>query len=104
MPGLPGHISQDYTDHVSILKFIERNWNLPTVTNRSRDNFPNPRYNSKIGKYVPVNGPAIGDLFDCSISPRSNARQIAAGDEDRPSILRIPMQRVVSQPQLPSTC
>ncbi|MBV8833571.1 MAG: phosphoesterase, partial [Acidobacteriaceae bacterium] len=59
-----GHISHDYTDHVSILKFIERNWNLPTVTNRSRDNLPNPRYNSKVTKYVPVNGPAIGDLFD----------------------------------------
>ena len=24
----PGHISHDYSDHVSILKFIERNWNL----------------------------------------------------------------------------
>ena len=29
-------------DHVSILKFIERNWSLPPVTHRSRDNFPNP--------------------------------------------------------------
>jgi phospholipase C len=38
----PGYISHDYTDHVSILKFIERNWNLPPVTGRSRDNFPNP--------------------------------------------------------------
>jgi phospholipase C len=28
----PGHISHDYTDHVSILKFIEANWKLPTVT------------------------------------------------------------------------
>src|SRR6202012_3372830 len=37
-----GHISHAYSDHVSILKFIERNWNLPTVTGRSRDNFPNP--------------------------------------------------------------
>ena len=38
----PGHISHDYSDHVSILKFIERNWSLPPVTHRSRDNFPNP--------------------------------------------------------------
>ena len=38
----PGHISHDYSDHVSILKFIERNWNLGPVTSRSRDNFPNP--------------------------------------------------------------
>ena len=57
-----GHISHTYTDHVSILKFIEANWKLPTVTGRSRDNLPNP----KTGKnpYVPVNSPAIGDLMD----------------------------------------
>jgi phospholipase C len=59
----PGHISHDYTDHVSILKFIERNWSLAPLTNRSRDNFPDPRY-AKGNPYVPVNGPAIGDLFD----------------------------------------
>jgi phospholipase C len=58
-----GHISHEYADHVSILKFIERNWQIGTVTNRSRDNFPNPiaRPNNP---YVPVNGPAIADLFD----------------------------------------
>src|SRR6201999_573916 len=38
----PAHISHEYADHVSILKFIERNWSLPPVSNRSRDNFPNP--------------------------------------------------------------
>jgi phospholipase C len=38
----PGHISHDYTDHVSILKFIARNWSPSRVTSRSRDNFPNP--------------------------------------------------------------
>jgi phospholipase C len=59
----PGLISHEYTDHVSILKFIERNWNLPTVTNRSRDNFPNP-ISSANNPYVPQNTPAIGDLFD----------------------------------------
>ena len=37
-----GYISHQYADHVSILKFIERNWRLPTVTPRSRDNLPNP--------------------------------------------------------------
>ena len=37
-----GHISHDYSDHVSVLKFIERNWALNPVTARSRDNFPNP--------------------------------------------------------------
>ena len=35
------HISHTYADHVSILKFIERNWHLKPLTNRSRDNFPN---------------------------------------------------------------
>jgi phospholipase C len=59
----PGHISHTYADHVSILKFIERNWGLAPVTSRSRDNFPNP-VASKSNPYVPINTPAIGDLFD----------------------------------------
>ena len=59
----PGHISHDYTDHVSILKFIERNWDVAPVTHRSRDNLPNPRPEAS-NPYVPVNTPAIGDLFD----------------------------------------
>ena len=58
----PGYISHDYTDHVSILKFIERNWSIDPITGRSRDNLPNPKY--KDDRYVPVNSPAIGDLFD----------------------------------------
>ena len=58
-----GHISHDYSDHVSILKFIERNWRLPPVTNRSRDNFPNPIVERQ-NPYVPLNTPAISDLFD----------------------------------------
>ena len=58
----PGHISHEYSDHVSILKFIERNWGLETVTNRSRDNFPNP-VTASGNPYVPVNSPAIDDLF-----------------------------------------
>jgi len=59
----PGHISHQYTDHVSVLKFIERNWNLPTVSGRSRDNLPNPKVEWD-NPYVPTNTPAIGDLFD----------------------------------------
>jgi phospholipase C len=58
-----GHISHSYTDHVSILKFIERNWNLGTISKRSRDNLPNPTP-TKGNAYVPSNSPAIGDLFD----------------------------------------
>jgi phospholipase C len=59
----PGHVSHAYADHVSILKFIERNWNLPTVSHRSRDNFPNP-ITLPINPYAPLNTPAISDLFD----------------------------------------
>jgi phospholipase C len=59
----PGFISHDYADHVSVLKFIERNWNVGPVTKRSRDNFPNPIV-SPANAYVPDNTPAISDLFD----------------------------------------
>jgi phospholipase C len=58
-----GHIAHDYSDHVSILKFIERNWKLGPITGRSRDNFPNP-IPSKSNPYVPTNSPAISDLFE----------------------------------------
>jgi phospholipase C len=58
-----GHISHEYSDHVSLLKFIERNWNLPPVSHRSRDNFPNPKTMND-NPYVPLNSPAISDLFD----------------------------------------
>src|SRR5215831_8852313 len=60
----PGHVSHNYADHVSILKFIERNWELPTISGRSRDNLLNPTYNTAVSLYAPTNSPAIGDLFD----------------------------------------
>src|ERR1700742_3553864 len=57
-----GKITHEYSDHVSVLKFIERNWSLPTIASRSRDTFPTPV--TKPGNpYVPVNSPALGDLF-----------------------------------------
>jgi phospholipase C len=59
----PGHISHTYTDHVSLLKFVEANWGLPPITSRSRDNFPNP-VTTHDNPYVPTNSPAIGDLMD----------------------------------------
>jgi phospholipase C len=37
-----GRVVHDYADHASILKFVERNWSLPPITGRSRDNLPNP--------------------------------------------------------------
>ncbi|MFZ1031029.1 MAG: alkaline phosphatase family protein [Candidatus Acidiferrales bacterium] len=58
-----GHVSHVYSDHVSVLKFIERNWHLQPLTARSRDNFPNPKsFDDNL--YVPRNSPAIGDLFE----------------------------------------
>src|SRR5262249_7074208 len=59
----PGYVSHTYTDHVSVLKFIERNWRLPALSGRSLDNLPDPLA-SKVDPYVPDNRPAIGDLFD----------------------------------------
>lgn len=58
-----GRVVHTYYDHASVLKFIERNWRLNPLTVRSRDNLPNPvvRLNNP---YVPLNKPAIGDLFD----------------------------------------
>jgi phospholipase C len=58
-----GKVVHSYTDHVSILKFIERNWRLAPLTARSRDNLPNP-VTHRDDPYVPRNSPAIGDLFD----------------------------------------
>ena len=58
-----GKIYHNYGDHVSILKFIERNWSLQPLTNRSRDNLPNPTFKQD-NVYVPTNSPAIADLFD----------------------------------------
>ena len=55
------YIDHTYHDHASILKFIERNWRLPTLSARSRDNLPNPKRNEQ-SPYVPANQPAIGDL------------------------------------------
>ena len=43
-------------------KFIERNWRLDPITERSRDNLPNPVADGN--PYVPINSPAIGDLLD----------------------------------------
>jgi phospholipase C len=58
-----GKIDHTYADHASVLKFIERNWKIEPVTNRTRDNLPNPK-TRKDNVYIPVNMPAIGDLFD----------------------------------------
>jgi phospholipase C len=58
-----GHVNHTYSDHASIVKFIARNRHLNPLTNRSRDNLPNPTVDEE-NPYVPLNMPAIGDLFD----------------------------------------
>jgi phospholipase C len=58
-----GHITHSYADHVSLDKFIERNWRLGTMSPRSRDNLPNPIVRPG-DPYVPVNMPSLSDLFD----------------------------------------
>jgi phospholipase C len=57
-----GHMTHSYGDHVSIIKFVERNFRLAPLTSRSRDNLPNPK-TAKGNPYVPINSPAIDDLF-----------------------------------------
>jgi phospholipase C len=58
-----GRVVHTYYDHVSITKFIERNYGLKPLSARSRDNLPNPDMNAG-NPYVPRNMPAIGDLMD----------------------------------------
>ncbi len=55
-----GYIDHNYGDHSSIIKFIEKNWSLPTISSTSRDNLPNPVQPN--GAYLPTNAPAISDL------------------------------------------
>ncbi len=57
-----GHVDHSYSDHASILKFIEKNWRLQPLSERSRDNLPNPVASAR-DPYVPLNRPAVGDLM-----------------------------------------
>jgi phospholipase C len=59
-----GRVVHTYYDHVSITKFIERNWSLPHLSPRSRDNLPNPIMGEDDNRYAPRNMPAIGDLME----------------------------------------
>jgi phospholipase C len=58
----PGYVDHVYNDHASISKFIEYNWDLPRLSDRSRDNLPNPTSGAD-DPYKPTNGPAVGDLL-----------------------------------------
>lgn len=57
-----GFVDHTYNDHVSILKFIEKNWHLPPLSSRSLDNLPDPTASAS-NMYMPANGPALGDLM-----------------------------------------
>jgi phospholipase C len=76
-----GRVSHSYADHVSILKFIERNWRLAPITARSRDNLPNP-VARRDNPYVPVNTPAISDLFSMFNFDDDHDRGDHGGGED----------------------
>jgi phospholipase C len=59
-----GRVVHTYYDHVSFDKFVEANWGLhETISPMGRDNLPNP-VALPSNPYVPLNQPAIGDLFD----------------------------------------
>jgi phospholipase C len=58
-----GYVDHTYNDHVSILKFIESNWNLSPLSGRSLDNLPDPKTDGG-DPYKPINGPAIGNLMN----------------------------------------
>ena len=58
-----GFVDHTYTDHTSILKFIEANWFLKPLSKRSRDNLPNPTTLAS-APYFPTNAPALGDLMN----------------------------------------
>ncbi len=58
-----GRVVHTYYDHVSLLKFIEKNWDLPPLSSRSRDNLPDP-VPGKSDPYLPGNGPAIGNMME----------------------------------------
>ena len=76
-----GFVDHTYYDHVSLIKFIEKNWHLGPLSGRSLDNLPDPamppfpahpdlsRPEKLRSFYIPRNRPAIGDLsnlFDFS--------------------------------------
>ena len=58
-----GYVTHDYGDHVSLIKFIEKNWGLKPISARSRDNLPNPVQADAV-PYAPTNSPALTDLVD----------------------------------------
>jgi phospholipase C len=76
-----GFVDHTYTDHVSLLKFIEANWRLGPLTSFSEDNLPNPAP----GVYVPKNRPAIGNLMTLFNFSRPNFGTLRLGVSSEPA-------------------
>jgi phospholipase C len=90
-----GAVDHTYTDHVSVLKFIERNWGLTNLSEQSLDHLPNPV--SGANPYIPENKPAIGDLFDLFSfgAPQANGSPVVASSHGRrttAAVARVPEQ------------
>jgi hypothetical protein len=64
----PGHISHDYADHVSILKFIERNWGLPTIVR--------PKCIPEGVNALDINGPIGGKRLEPARTPAALGRKL----------------------------
>jgi phospholipase C len=83
-----GFVDHTYTDHVSILKFIEANWGLRPLTSYSEDNLPN----ATPQVYVPKDRPAIGNLmtmFDFS-DPHFGTVKLPVRPAPHPAAARLP--------------
>jgi phospholipase C len=75
-----GHVTHVFGEHSSFVKFVERNWYLGKLSQRSRDNLPNPRMDDD-NAYIPANMPAIGDLFDLFDFDRDHDHDHDRGDD-----------------------
>jgi phospholipase C len=81
-----GFVDHTYSDHVSILKFIEANWGLSPLSKVSEDNLPN----ATPGVYVPRNRPAIGNLMTMFDFARPDFATIRLPREAGPASRRAP--------------
>ena len=79
-------IDHTYTDHASLLKFIEANWRLSSLTSYSEDNLPN----ATPGVYVPKVRPAIGDLMTMFDFAKPDYATIQQHVSTEPAGLRLP--------------
>jgi len=81
-----GYVDHVYNDHVSVLKFIERNWHLPNVSALSRDHLPNPgdrEDNGSGNRNGGAGGPAIGDLMSLFVFGREDQQGHDRQGEDQ---------------------